>query len=347
MVEIMWRRVAKLGALFTLILLAVAVAVWLLERDQSRSNIKSFGDAVWLCVVTLSTVGYGDVAPVGIPGRVVTALFIVFTLLTLGFLLAALNEAVLEVKKMDETGLLGTDLRGHVVVYGFSPVAQTAIGQLLGADRRVALVCEHVDDIPMARQLGDPRSLFITAGELTQELLVDRVNARDATTAVVASADDARNIIASLNLRAVNPEMRVIVSVSAPELRQTLISSGVTYVASPYELSGRLVASAAFEPEVAKLVEDVSNSGEDGYDLQQFSARPFSGLSVADLRRKLEEIDGPLLLATCVPDGDADYTVMPHPSAKQVLNDDDHIIVLCNAEQADRFTSRWALRQGR
>ena len=347
MVEIMWRRVARLGAVFTAVLLVTALVVWLLDRDQARSNVKSFGDAVWLCVVTLSTVGYGDVAPVGIAGRAVTGAFIVFTLLTLGFLLAALNEAVLEVKRMDETGLLGTDLHGHIVVYGFSPVAQTAIAQLLGAHRTVALVCEHVDQIPAARLLGDPRSLFVTAGDLTQELLVDRVNAKDATTAVVASDDDARNIIASLNLRAVNPGMRVIVAVRAPELRQTLIASGVTYVASPYELSGRLVASAAFEPEVAKLVEDISNSGDDGYDLQQFSAQPFAGLSVGELRRRFEEIDGPLLLATCVSDGGGDYSVRPHPPASQVLDDGDHIIVLCNADQADRLTSRWRLSQGR
>jgi Trk K+ transport system NAD-binding subunit len=207
-------------------------------------------------------------------------------------------------------------------------------------------VCEHVDQIPEARQLGDARALFITAGELTRDLLVDRVNALQATTAVVASDDDARNIIAALNVRAVNPDLRIIVSVRAPELRQTLISSGVTYVASPFELTGRLVASAAFEPEVAKLVEDISSSGGAGYDLQQFSASTFAGQSIGDVRQQLAEIDGPLLLARCVPAGD-DYEVLPHPTASQVLDADDHIIVLCNEDQAERMTSRWKLRQGR
>jgi voltage-gated potassium channel len=346
MLEMLWRRVAKLAATFTVVLLLTALLVWLLDHEQARSNIKSYGDAVWLCIVTLSTVGYGDVAPVGVAGRAVTAAFIVFTLLSLGFLLAALNEAVLEVKRMEETGLLGTDLRDHIIVYGFSPVAQTAISQLLGADRNVALICEHIDQIAVARQLGDSRSLFITAGEVSHEMLVERVNAMHATTAVVASDDDAHNIIAALNVRAVNPDIRVIVSVRAPELRRTLISSGVTYVASPFELSGRLVASAAFEPEVAKLVEEVSNSGDDGFDLQQFSAQPFAGQSVAELRRHLEEIDGPLLLATCVSNG-VDYDIRPHPRAQQVLTESDQIIVLCNTDQAGRLTSRWNLRQGR
>jgi voltage-gated potassium channel len=346
LVVLLWRRLSRFGALFGTVVLVATTLVWLFERHEPHATIHSWFDSLWLSIQTLSTVGYGDVVPVSSGGRVVTSALIVFTLVTVGFLLAALNESVLEVKRMDETGLLGTSLRDHVIVYGFSPVAQTAIEQLLGAERSVALVCEHVDQISEARQLGDERTLFITAGELTQDLLVERVNALHATTAVVASDDDARNIIAALNVRAVNPDLRVIVSVSASELRQTLISSGVTYVASPFELSGRLVASAAFEPEVAKLVEDVSSSSGAGYDLQQFSASVFAGQSIADVRRQLDEIDGPLLLARCVPAGD-DYDVLPHPAGSQVLDAEDHIIVLCNDDQAERLTSRWKLRQGR
>lgn len=346
LVVLLWRRLSRFGAVFGSVVLVATTLVWLFERDQPRTNIHNWFDALWLSIQTLSTVGYGDVVPVSTGGRIVTSALIVFTLLTVGFLLAALNESVLEVKRMDETGLLGTDLRDHVIVYGFSSISQTAIEQLLGAERTVALVCEHVDQIPDARQLGDERVLFITAGELTRDLLVDRVNARHASTAVVASDDDARNIIASLNVRAANPDLRVIVSVRASELRQTLISSGVTYVASPFELSGRLVASAAFEPEVARLVEDISSSGGAGYDLQQFSASVFAGQSIAEVKQQLDEIDGPLLLARCVPAGD-EYDVLPHPKADEVLDAEDHIIVLCNEEQAERMTGRWSLRQGR
>jgi voltage-gated potassium channel len=343
---LLWSRLSRFGALFLAVVLVATTLVWLFERSQPRTNVHTWFDALWLSLQTLSTVGYGDVVPVSSGGRVVTSALIVFTLLTVGFLLAALNESVLEVKQMDEKGLLGTDLRGHVLVYGFSPVAQTAIEQLLGAERAVALVCEHVDQIAEARDLGDEQALFITAGELTRDLLVGRVNVHQASTAVVASDDDARNIIAALNVRAVNPDLRIIVAVRAPELRQTLIASGVTYVSSPFELSGRLVASAAFEPEVAKLVEDISSSGGAGYDLQQFSASVFAGQTIADIRRQLDEIDGPLLMARCAAAGD-DYEVLPHPSASQVLDAEDYIIVLCNEDQAERMTSRWNLRQGR
>jgi voltage-gated potassium channel len=346
--RLLWRRLARFGALFVGVVIVDSTVVWIVSSDQPGTHITNWFDALWLSIETLSTVGYGDVAPITWAARLVTSIFIVFTLVTVGFLLAALNESVLEVKAMEETGLLGTDLREHVIVFGFSPVAQTAVQQLLGVECGVALVCDQVDQIAQARQQFGARGFFVTSGELTKEMLDERVNARLATTAVIASDDDARNIIAALNVRTFAPNLRIIASMRSPELRQTFISSGVTYVTSPYEIGGRLVASAAFEPEVAKLVEDLSSStsSDESYDLQQFSAAEFAGQTIAELKRQLEEIDGPMLLARCVPAGD-DYKVLPHPSAGQVLDARDHIIVMCNDEQAERMTSRWPLKQGR
>lgn len=345
---LMRRRMAKFGVVFGSVVLLNTTLVWLLARGVPHTPITNWFDSLWMSIETLSTVGFGDVVPINWGARVVTAAFIVFTLVSVGFLLAVLNESVLEVKQMEEMGLLGTNLRDHVIVYGFSPVAQTAVQQLVGVDTAVVLVCDHVEQIPQARQLFGEQDIFITAGELTPELLDGRLNARAAVTAVVASDDDARNIVAALNLHTYNAELRIIAAIRATELRQTFMSSGVTYVTSPYELGGRLVASAAFEPEVAKLVEDLSSStsSDESYDLQQFSAEEFAGQSIAELKRQLEEIEGPLLLARCVPTG-ADYKVLPHPRGDQVLDAHDHIIVMCNDEQAERMTARWPLKQGR
>jgi voltage-gated potassium channel len=342
------RRLSRFSAIFVVTTLVATTLVWLTARGQPGTPIHNWFDSLWLSIETLSTVGFGDVAPVGWAGRLVTSAFIIFTLVSVGFLLAILNESVLEVKRMEDMGLLGTDLRDHVIVYGFSPVAQTAVQQLIGVDCAVALVCDHVDQIPQARQLFGEQGTFVTSGELSQELLDERVNAREAVTVVIASDDDARNIIAALNVHTHHPDLRIIAAVRSTELRQTLMNSGVTYVTSPSELGGRLVASAAFEPEVAMLVEDLSSStsSDESYDLQQFSASEFAGQSIAELKRQLEEIDGPLLLARCVPAG-GEYKVLPHPRGDQVLDARDHIIVMCNEQQADRMTSRWSLKQGR
>ncbi len=347
MLRILAQRGGRVGAVFAGGFALTMTLLWLLEHDIPGAKLTSWGEALWFCVVTLSTVGYGDLYPVTGAGRLVTAAFILFTVVSIGYVLTAINEAVLEVNRMEELGLIGTDLRGHTVVVGFGPVARTAIEELLAVGIDIAVVCERPEEIPLVRRLGDNTkgTLFVTSGEPDAEFLRQRLRAADATTAVVATADDARNIIASLNLRAVNPTLRVIVAVKAEALRQTLISSGVTYVASPYELSGRLVASAAFEPEVAHFVEEVT-SGVTGHDLQQYSAAPFAGKTVREVRAALEALDGPLLVgvARWV---DGAYHIEPHPPRDLVLGARDQVVVLANREESARFAEAYTLSQGR
>jgi voltage-gated potassium channel Kch len=340
-------RGGRVGTVFGSVFVAVVTALWLIERDAPAASITSWPRSLWFCTVTMATVGYGDAFPVTTAGRVLTGLFILFTLVSIGFVLTAINEAVLEVNRMEELGLIDTDLRGHTVVVGYSPVARTAIQELLAVGRAVAVVCERAEDIAVVRRLGDGArgTLFVTSGEPDVDFLRVRMRAAEATTAVVATADDARNIIASLNLRAVHPGLRIIVAVQAEALRQTLIASGVTYVASPFELSGRLVASAAFEPEVAHFVEDVT-SGVTGHDLQQYSARPFVGQTVAEVRAALEALDGPLLVGVARWSAGA-YTIEAHPRRTLTLQPDDQLIVLASRPEADRLHAAYDLPQGR
>jgi voltage-gated potassium channel len=310
------------------------------------SKYTKLSDAIWFSVVTMSTVGYGDVYPVTTLGRVVAGGFILFTLTTSGILLAAFNESVLEVNRMEEAGLIGTRMKGHVLVCGFSPIVRVALTELIAAERQVALLCEKPDDVAVARQFCVHGDVFITSGEPTDEVLKERLNATAATTAVIASDDDTLNLITALHLRQLNPAMRIVVALQREELRATMMASGVTYVASPNELSGRLVASAAFEPDVANFIEDVTSGAGGTHDLQQFSAAGMAGLTVAEARQKLEEIDGPLLVAVAQRQN-GDYQVVSHPRRDLKLGAEDHLIVLTDDDQAARVAQKFHVKQGR
>lgn len=338
------RRAGRAALAFAVIYSVVSIAVWRIESRVPDGTIKTLGDALWYTLATLSTVGYGDVVPRSAMGRAVGAAFVLYTLATVGYLLSQLNESVLEVRRMEDEGLIGTRFDAHVVVIGSGPIATAAITELLAADRRVAALCRRSDEIELLRRLGERDVLFVTSGEPTQKLLTERLAVGRATTAVVASGDDANNIVASLNLRAVNKQLRIIVAVENEALRQTLIASGVTYVASPYELSGRLVASAAFEPDVAHFIEDIS-SGVSGADVQQFAAGPFSSMTVGEVRSKLEELDGPLLVALSRRAGET-FELASNPPRATKVRDDDQLIVLGTLEQHARLAQRLRVKQG-
>jgi voltage-gated potassium channel len=346
LLQLLGQRLKLIGSIYVVVFFSVAEGMYLVENAAKDTKFTSLGDSLWYCVVTLSTVGYGDVYPVTTAGRVLAGIFILFTLTTIGFLLTAFNESVLEVKRMEEHGLIPTAMKGHVIVCGFGPLVRTALAELVAADRQVAVIVDRPEDIELARQWTHDEA-FVTSGDPTQEVLRERLNALAAETAVVASADDTLNMITALNLRHLNPALRIVVALQREELRQTMKASGVTYVASPNEMSGRLVASAAFEPEVAHFIEDVtSGADEEGHDLQQFRAAPLAGKTVDEIRKELESIDGPMLVAVAQK-GTSEHKVLAHPPKTLKVAAEDYLIVLTNGVQADRFSSKYHIKQGR
>jgi voltage-gated potassium channel len=343
----LWQRTRKILPVFLFVFVSVALALYFLENDKPDTKFTSIKDAFWFCVVTMSTVGYGDIFPVTGIGRIVAGGFILFTLGTVGLIITAVSEAVMEVKRMEESGLIGTRMVGHVIVCGFNSMARASLLELISADRKVALLCETHDELVAAREKLKPSpNLFITAGEPTQEVFGDRMNGAAAEAYIIAMSDDAKNLIAALNVKVVSPRARLVVALQREELRQTLKAGGVTYIASPNELSGRLVASAAFEPEVALLLEDLMSGDVGDSDMMQYQAGELAGGTIGDVRTKMQELDGPLLVGIAKADGGG-YRIVANPRGDTRVEAGDHLIVLSSGDQASRFETRYKLRQGR
>ncbi len=336
----------------------IFVALALLEywvEGGSDSGPQTIMDSFWYTMVTITTVGYGDYYPETTGGRLVAVLMFIFSVGIFSFLITRIETVVAERHRLKALGMDGTKFEGHVVVCSWSRIASVAIKELLAAGRQVAVVTEKADSIPLIQELGDPRVLFVTVGDVTSEEALARVNITRANTVVAASDDDTLNLIVAIEAGRLQPTARIVVSTKRAELRHTLTATGVTYVASPFELSGRLVASAAFEPEVALFIEDVTSGAdddgeEDGYDLQQFTLPQASSLvnqSVAQINHTLRQIQGPMLLAVAKHIGNGEYNLFPHPDENLVLYPHDSLIVLGNGAQNGRVSQMLGVIQGR
>ena len=324
------------------------------EDCPREPNILRLDDALWWSTVTLGTIGYGDHYPVSLGGRLTAGAFIMTTMVFIAIVLSGIQSAVMDYNRLRWLGMTGTNLKNHVIVCGWSSISKVAIPELLAAGRQVAVICEDQNEISLIKELcGDDRQLFITVGDPTGLPALKRVNHLEAHTLIIATPKDTTNLISSLNVRLHNPELRIIVYVQRPELRTTFSASGVTYVASPFEIGGRLVASAAFEPEVAHLV-DTMTSGLSDCDIQQFTVSKGSSaenMTVSEIRKEMITNDGALLIATAKKnpkkiEGEG-WEVKGNPSTKKKMSAGEIIIFMGTPEENMVVSERLGVQQGR
>lgn len=329
---------------------ATTTAVWWVEHGQEGSNIHTWPDAFWYALVTASTVGYGDTYPVSDAGRWIGGGYILVTLLFLATVLGNVQSAVVEATRLKELGMDGCKFDNHLLVCGWSQITEVAIAELLASGQKVAVIVQEESRVALVRAAAEKQDrLYVTVGDPSSEQTLARAGFRRASTLIVGTDDDTLNLITSINIRALHPTCRIIVYIQREELRATLQASGVTYVASPFELSGRLVASAAFEPEVALLVDEVSSS-QGGFDLQQFMVTADShvvGSEVKGVREKLLAASGPLLVAIARRGQDGAYELVANPSGSTKLSVHDALIVLGDDDQNDVASQLLGCAQGR
>ena len=203
-------------------------------------------NSLYWAMITLSTIGYGDVVPNDPLAKVFT-IGIAATEVFLGaYLVSIIIAGVQEEGQHRALGTLGTNLSGHVVVLGYGPVGRAAVRELLAQEEKVAVVADDPADVANLRLLADDKHLFATYGPAGDLEILRRVNVPGALAVIVCTPDDTVTLVAALNVRELSPNGRIVVSVGRPELRHTLRAAGVTYVTSPGDMGGRICADASF-----------------------------------------------------------------------------------------------------
>jgi voltage-gated potassium channel len=337
-------RIWKFLALFAGVWVAAGVLFYFL--DGMRHTLF---DSFYWSIVTISTLGYGDIVPVTVSAKVLTIGTLFVQIFMLGYLISVITTTVNEESQRRALGTLGTDMKNHIVVLGYSDVGRAAVRELLTQEQTVAVVADHAEQVAHVRALAPENRLFVTYGPSADKDILQRVNIAEAHSVVVCTPDDAVNMIAALNVRAMAPHVRIVVSVSRPELRETLRSAGVTYVASPADMGGRLCAEAAFEPDVANAMEEIS-AADVKADMQEYLLRettPLSRQTIGEAEPLVRGSTGCLVVGCARRRPDGEYETTINPPADFRLQPGDAILVLGTITNTARFRHWFGVDQGR
>jgi len=253
-------RVFNLLLAVTLLVLLGALGFSLFEHREG-TWIDRFATGVWWALVTLTTVGYGDVVPTSFAGRVVGVGLMLGGLLSLSLLTATVASVFISRKFRRERGLEAIKTANHILILGWHYDGEFLLDQLL---RRLPspIPVVLVNKLP-PEQLEGLKERFATYdlqylwGDSSREEILEKANVRTAIKAVIlvdrqegetAEQVDQRTLLTALTLKSMNSKIRVLVELLRPENRAHLERAGVEEVLIRGQYDSSLLAGALASP---------------------------------------------------------------------------------------------------
>ncbi len=236
LVELSSLQIASLSSIVGVVAYGTVGSYALREQFD---GLETWTDAVYYVIVSIATVGYGDIAPLSAEARWFSLSVI---LLGTGAFTAAIGALVIPAIESRMAAAVGqmtpselTLLEDHVLVLGTSEITEPLLDEL--GDRDVVVVTA---DAEAASALDDRDVNVITADPTTEGALADaRID--EASGVVVATLDDAQDVLAVLAARTLNPEIRIVAAASGTTHVEKLERVGADDVVSLMGVGGQVL----------------------------------------------------------------------------------------------------------
>ncbi len=249
-----------------------AVVVFYFERNRSAEHFESIYDAVWWALVTMTTVGYGDMVPVTIGGRI-AGVFIMFSGVALVSMFTATISSIYVARKIREgKGLEKINFEGHIIICGWNENSEALLESLLTLSNNNKLKIALINELPeddINNILFKHKSLKIkyVRGDFTSENILDLANAREAHSVLITpdnstistSEPDERTLLATLTLKGMNPSVKVYAHILNQTSKGHLRRANVDDIVIRDEFTGFLLASHVANPGIPQTFAELLN----------------------------------------------------------------------------------------
>ncbi|GEP40077.1 NAD-binding protein of Kef-type K+ transporter [Nocardioides psychrotolerans] len=226
-------------------------------------NIVSFTDSIYYTTVTLSTTGYGDIAPFTDQARLINAFVITpariaFLVLLIGTTLEVLAS---QGRDMLRVSRWRKKMGHHVVVIGYGTKGRSAVETLLnnGLDREEVVI---VDPSSIALADAHADGLAIVSGDATRREVLRRAGVGEADQIIITTNRDDSNVLAALTVRQLNPDAWIVAAVKEQENVPLMRQSGANSVITSSDAVGRLLGLSSLSPTLGSVMEDLLTYGE-------------------------------------------------------------------------------------
>ena len=227
-------------------------------------------DALYMTVITLSTVGYNEIVPLDQGGRIFAIALIIAGVSAIGYTGAVTVEYLVSghllarvVQRRKEQALAA--LRDHFIVCGFGRVGDGIVESLREAGRSMVAIEQDAECCAYAKSRGVPT----VRGNAASAEALEAAGSGRAAAVLVATGNDAENVYTVLSAHGTVPDLPVIARANTEETVDCLQAAGATRVFSPHAAGAQHMAAYVLKPNVAWALSELLNAKSKGLTIEE------------------------------------------------------------------------------
>lgn len=302
--------------------------------------IEDYGivDAFYMSIITLSTVGYGEVHTMSQDGRLFTAIYIIVNLIIFAYVVSVISSYFFEGKLRDVLDTFMKDrtigkLNDHVIVCGYGRNGSQACEELVH-EGLPFIVIDKDPDIFKSLESKDKYQVIID--DATTDKTLKLAGIERAKQIIITTPSDAANVFITLTARELNPNITIIARASEMESESKLYRAGASKVILPDYLGGMFMAQMVTNPVVIEFLDLLTGRSRHREKYKLVSVA-YKDLKIDFRDKTLKELNIQKLTgSTVIAVKDNIKGMIPNPPPDTFIGIEDTMIILCEEKSADQ-----------
>jgi voltage-gated potassium channel len=276
-------------------------------------------DALYMTVITVTTVGYGEVVPLSENGRIFTIILIIISFGTFAYAITSISNYVIsgELNNYFKNRKVHAEiqkLKKHIIICGFGRNGRQAALQLKQHNKPFVIIERNHHHIERILQ----HNYLYLEGDATQEQLLIEANIKEASALITTLPNDADNLFIVLTARTFNPGLTIVSRASDENSDKKLKIAGANNVIMPDKIGGDHMASLVLKPDIIEFIDVITGQGSVNIKLEEIFCKNLPEHLINKSIKELEirNISGANIIGFKTADGN--YIINPGPETKMI-----------------------------
>jgi voltage-gated potassium channel len=322
--------------LLLFIVLTAGISIYVFE-EQKNPNINSLFDALYWALVTISSVGYGDISPVTHEGRVVSMMIIISGIAMISFvtsvIVSSFSEKLTELKENRIIEEINKN-DSFIIICGYGQMTRMFLKNSNLLPYEYVIIEQNQERV----ELGIKEGYNVIHDDASKHDVISRFNISYAKITILAlTGSDVNNIYISLNAKALSRNIKVIARASNKDMEKKCLLAGVDYVVLPNMAANHMLLFAITQPTIYRAIYNILTN--------QHLAHIDEVNTVTHLKlmgKRVDEIDFKgykLLLLGIQASNDAPFCF--NPPLDKIIEHDDILLIMGRKISIDYFQKRF------